>query len=204
MSRSHTEESKRKIGAANKGRKRPDLVAFNLARVGQTSPKKGIPVKATEELSWFTKRNMGLELSPEETTQSRAFFSAWSRKNRTTAKGKARSLFYSAKRAAQKHNLPFDITKEWITDKIVMGQCEVSGISFSMTGSAGKGTTGAGNQNPFGPSLDRIIPEHGYTKDNVKVVVWIYNACKNVYTHDTVMVLAKALVEQDSHASLSR
>ena len=76
--------------------------------------------------------------------------------------------------------------RDWIVAKITSGVCEITGIEFDLSKPNGRAR-------PFSPSLDRLHSEKGYTKDNVRVVCWIYNAAKGSWTHDDVVKLAKAV-----------
>jgi hypothetical protein len=192
MAHSQTDETKRKIGEANRGRKRPDLAAFNQT-VDRRGPRPW-QQKPVDQLSPFRKKRLGILLSDEETAFLKDYFAAQSRLARSTVPGKARSLYQSARSSARERNLPFDLTTLWIEERLNNGVCEVSGLPFSMTVGGGHLTCGAGNQNPFGPSLDRRESAKGYTQENVQIVVWIYNACKQTHTHADVMTLARALV----------
>jgi len=80
-----------------------------------------------------------------------------------------------------------DLTTQWIADKIEKGVCEVTGIPFVL-----KKPTGA-HRSPYTPSVDQIIPGKGYTKDNVQIVIWMYNAAKGEWGHEDVMRMVKAL-----------
>jgi hypothetical protein len=57
-------------------------------------------------------------------------------------------------------------------------------------------TYGLEARNPWSPSLDRIDPKIGYTLENTRVVVWIYNTAKNVFHDEDVMLMAQALINQ--------
>lgn len=83
----------------------------------------------------------------------------------------------------------FDLTKEWIAEKLIAGSCEVTGITFDLN----RDGRGNGYKKSFAPSLDRTNCELGYTQDNVKIVVWAYNGAKGTGSHEEVMLLAKAL-----------
>ncbi len=91
-------------------------------------------------------------------------------------------LFKNARARARKRGIPFEITSDWIKEKLSIGRCEVTGIPF------------ADYHSPWSPSLDQIIPGHGYTKENTQLVVYAYNMAKNRFSHDDVMLLAKALI----------
>ncbi len=75
-------------------------------------------------------------------------------------------LWAAAKKRAKEKGLPFDILVE---DIVVPDRCPVFGVPLT------KQEIKAG---PFSPSLDRIIPFLGYTKDNVQVISKKANAMK--------------------------
>lgn len=52
------------------------------------------------------------------------------------------------------------------------------------------------------PSLDKIDPLGGYTKDNVQIVVWMYNRAKGCNTDAAVLAFAKALVRAHGGSDL--
>jgi len=76
------------------------------------------------------------------------------------------SLFYQAKHRAIKKNLSFDLTIEWLQERYT-GYCELTGIKFQQ---ATKG------KSPISPSIDRIDSSKGYTKDNIRIIIWALNA----------------------------
>lgn len=152
--------------------------------------------KDPKDLSIFRRHRLGL-LTPKEVIEYRLYMKQWSLKQYGTPKARAMILFRSAKKAAKNKNLEFDLTHQWIWDKIERGVCERSGLSFVLS-SMNTGKYGAGSQHPFGPSLDKSDRTKGYTQDNVKVVVWLYNIAKHTNSHDDLMKLARALVERES------
>lgn len=105
----------------------------------------------------------------------------YDKRYRTTPRARACRLFNSAKRRRQEG---LDITPEWIQKKLETGRCEITGLPFVLD-RWGKG--------PWSPSLDRTDNDKGYAFDNVKVVVWCYNAAKGEATSADVLRLAEAL-----------
>lgn len=82
------------------------------------------------------------------------------------------AMLSSAKARAKEFGLQFNID---IFDIIVPNICPVLGIELS--------TSGHKNNSP---SLDRIFPEYGYTKGNVRVISWRANWIKNNATPDEI------------------
>lgn len=163
--------------------KRPDLVEFNKT-CDRSGPRPWMR-KPKEQLSPFRKKALGLIMTEDEFKVLKDYYANWAIKDRTTASGKARSLCGSARTFATRNHLDFDLTQEWVQEKIDRGVCEVSGMPFDMK-----------RKGPFVPSLDRKVPGGPYTQENVQVVVWLYNAAKQNFTHEDVMVLAEALCQQ--------
>ena len=110
------------------------------------------------------------------------------RESYNNPKTRAKELVNGARNRSLKMDLPFDLTPEWLLDRLTVGVCEVTGIPLVLDG--GKSN---GGHRSFTPSLDRTDPTQGYTMDNVKVVCWIYNGAKGVGTHEDVMKLVEAL-----------
>jgi hypothetical protein len=100
-----------------------------------------------------------------------------------THTGRAIRLFHTAKRREPEN---FELTVEWISNKIQAGFCEVTGLPFVYRDLSGR--------QPWVPSLDKLNPDIGYTLENTRVVVWMYNAAKNVYTDEEVLFMAHALI----------
>ena len=69
-------------------------------------------------------------------------------------------------------------------------KCEVTGMPFNPRFWA------AGPKGPWSPSVDRIDPKKGYIKDNCQLVIWMYNAAKQEFSHDDVVLFASALAKE--------
>lgn len=70
------------------------------------------------------------------------------------------------------------------------GCCEISGIPFDL--SAGKN----GWKQPWRMSLDRIVPELGYTPENCRLVCNAVNAAMGAWGADVLVRIAHAIVEK--------
>lgn len=150
-------------------------------------------IKKTKELSIHTKRDRGIRLTEEEAEQWKKWSRAWSKRSHTTINGRAGVLCRSAKRTARKIGVEFDLTKEWIKQKLDVGRCEITDLQFDLS-NRNMGVKGAGNVQKYAPSLDRKNPKQGYTKNNVQLVVWMYNVGKQNYTHEDLVKFAHALI----------
>ena len=102
----------------------------------------------------------------------------------TSIHGRAVQMWNNSKGRSQNHT----ISVEWIEEALKVGVCQVTGVPFQWE--FGKG------RQPFAPSLDQKEPGQGYTFENTQVVVWIYNFAKNIFTHEEVMIMAKALTTE--------
>ena len=101
---------------------------------------------------------------------------------------RASILLRASKKRATEKDWDHDLTLEWIRDRIEKGLCEVTNLPFDLAPS--KDT----HKNPWGPSLDRIDSDGGYTQDNCRIVVAVYNFAANQWGDEVVMQLAEALV----------
>ena len=79
-----------------------------------------------------------------------------------------------------------DIDYEWIRDNIT-DKCPKCGVEYSYDLDI--------KMNPFAPSLDRIDPTKGYTKENCIITSWIYNCGKNAYNEETLYIICKAFLK---------
>lgn len=85
---------------------------------------------------------------------------------------------------AKERNLPFDIDLQHL-QSIMTSLCPVFKIPLSW------GLYGNGSKNTFNsPSLDRVVPEFGYTKGNVVFISGIANMIKQDVTEDELYAVA--------------
>lgn len=102
---------------------------------------------------------------------------------------RARTLYQNAKSRAAASGAPFGLTRAWVEEQLLSGRCAVTGLPFDTTSSG----RGKGHQHPWAPSLDRIVPHLGYTQENTRAVVWMFNAARHVGSDQDVMQFAEAL-----------
>ena len=96
------------------------------------------------------------------------------------------ALLTIARFRAKKKGLEFTITTADIDPKIKYGLCELTGIRFNLK----NGKTWDS------PSIDRIDSSKGYTKDNVRVVLYCVNVMANTWGANKIVEIAKAIVER--------
>lgn len=101
-------------------------------------------------------------------------------------------IFKDCRYRARKKGVAFDIERDWIRDRILSGKCEITGLRFQI-GNRAPGKS-AGKR---APSIDRRIPEDGYTMDNCRIVVWQYNVAKSQWGDQDVFELAKSIMENN-------
>lgn len=102
----------------------------------------------------------------------------------------AEYLCKCAKSRAKSRDQDFDLDAKWVEERLVAGKCEATGIDFVFGEKSEDQRT-----NPWSPSLDRINNDGGYTKDNVQVVVWMFNQAKMQWSREQFMVMVKALAK---------
>lgn len=99
----------------------------------------------------------------------------------------------SYERSRQK-GLEHSLTDEWVRDRLA-GGCEVTGLPFVLFRSGQRGITHA-----HSPSLDRINPMRGYTTDNTRLVVLMFNRAKGINTDEEFFELCRTIVNTSRRA----
>jgi len=92
-------------------------------------------------------------------------------------------MIRAAKWRAKKKGLPFDLDlhRPWLATEIA-GGCALSGLPF---GSNPKRAWDS-------PSLDRIRPELGYVRSNVRMILWCLNSAFGDWGEDQFEIVARA------------
>lgn len=99
-----------------------------------------------------------------------------------------RFIFYSAKQRSKKSNIIFDIVQKDVNDIYpIDGKCPILGITLVIN---------VGKTKDNSPSLDRIIPDKGYIKENIVVISHKANRIKNNATLDELKKLVSFLEEK--------
>lgn len=109
-----------------------------------------------------------------------------------TLNGTASLLLNYAKDRAKRNNLAFDLDKDFVLEKLSYGKCELTDLPFSKQLSDKRG------RNPMTPSIDRIKPELGYVKSNVRLICFGLNAALGNWGEETFLLFAKAMMNKRS------
>jgi len=107
-----------------------------------------------------------------------------------TTNGTASLLLNYAKDRAKRYDLPFDLDKEFVLEKLNNGRCELTDLPFSKQLSQKRG------RNPMTPSLDRINPKLGYVKSNVRLICFGLNAALGDWGESIYVKLATAYMNK--------
>lgn len=97
-------------------------------------------------------------------------------------------IWTSAKYRAKVQNVPFNITVE---DIVIPEYCPLLNTKLERK-PYGKG----GSFQPNSPSLDKIIPELGYVKDNIMVISMKANAMKYNASKEELVIFAENILKQ--------
>lgn len=117
----------------------------------------------------------------------------YQQQRRRDLENRARCLWHGARHRAKASDVPFEITREWVLRRLRQGHCERTTLPFVFTRSRG----------PFSPSIDRRDPGLGYTEQNARVVIWLYNCAKGTSRDTDVLIMARALLGQSNEGDFS-
>lgn len=102
---------------------------------------------------------------------------------------RAKQLLCAVQKRCRKNHWAYDLDAEWLAGRLRIGTCELTGLRFEMSVATRRPTM-------YTPSIDRIVPGSGYTKDNCRVVLHAINIGMLAYTLEAFLPIAQALVEQ--------
>ncbi|MBM32393.1 MAG: hypothetical protein CL764_06010 [Chloroflexi bacterium] len=118
-------------------------------------------------------------------------------KRRNKPQSIASELLKSIKFRSKLKGVPYDLDQDWLIPKLEKKVCEVTGLSLAFSGTTDIAPTHGGSQRiktAWSPSIDRIISERGYLKENCRVVLSIYNTFKNYWNDETVKIWANGFL----------
>ena len=121
----------------------------------------------------------------ENSTARKQFHSQWVKTKRKEEPH--RFIYYSAKHRAKKSGIPFDITHDDVINIYpIDGKCPILGLELQPN---------LGKTQDNSPSLDRLVPEKGYIKNNIIVISHRANRIKNNATLEELEKLVAFLKE---------
>ena len=85
--------------------------------------------------------------------------------------------------------MDFNLDLDWLYKRLYF--CERTGIEFNI----GYNGSNYSDRDLRTPSIDKINPELGYTKDNCQIVCWWYNVSKQRFTDEEVIELCRKVVD---------
>lgn len=91
-----------------------------------------------------------------------------------------------ARSRSRKLDLPCDLDMEYLLELLESqgGRCPLTGLPMTLA---------YGPRSPFLPSLDRIEPEKGYVKGNVRFLCFAANVGRNQFGDETYIEICKAV-----------
>lgn len=92
---------------------------------------------------------------------------------------KAKQLLANAKYRAEKKNLAFDLDLDWVIRNLSPMKCQISTLPIDITHSSAM---------PNSPSIDKINPFKGYTKDNCRVILNCLNMVMSNHTENNPII----------------
>jgi hypothetical protein len=94
-------------------------------------------------------------------------------------RAKAKQLLANAKYRAEKKNLAFDLDLDWVIRNLSPMKCQISTLPIDITHSSVM---------PNSPSIDKINPFKGYTKDNCRVILNCLNMVMSNHTENNPII----------------
>lgn len=92
-----------------------------------------------------------------------------------------KKLLNNARKRAKSKGVPFELAPE---DIVIPSQCPVLGTAMDSSSQA------ASMVNSTAPSIDRLEPERGYTKDNIRIISARANSLKSNATPEECIAVA--------------
>jgi len=155
--------------------------------------------KNKEKYKEKAKRDYAIKKQRGITEHERKRHKAWSLKRKCMVDGRLIELSAGARSRSKKDKLPYDLNIEWLVEQWNKneGRCLITGIPFDLS------RIGNQERNPFGPSIDRIDNNRGYTKDNTRLVGVAVNLAINEWGEKIFTKIVKAYLENKGYCVLS-
>ena len=110
-------------------------------------------------------------------------------KNALTFRGRAVQMLARSRNRAKESNIPHSIVLEDILSGVEAGFCQLTKLPFDLT------PPNNASQNPYSPSIDRIDSLKGYTKDNIRIVLYSVNAALGQFGTEIMLPILKEMVK---------
>lgn len=116
----------------------------------------------------------------------------WVRES-SSIRGTLLKILKNAKYRAEYKNVPFDIDLNYLLDlwSKQSGKCSLTGFSFELGPSPKKGYA---KRNAV--SLDRLQPELGYIKGNVRFITYQANCAKGSFSDEDLVSMCSAIANK--------
>ncbi len=122
------------------------------------------------------------------------------RRRAESTKDRAKTILHTLRKSIKKRQLEFTLTADWIEEKLNNKTCEVTGIMLQLDSENCEHTVttrGGRLLNPFSPSVDRVDNNKGYTPDNCKMVVAIYNYAKLTFNEESLKIFCQEYLKHN-------
>lgn len=104
-------------------------------------------------------------------------------------KGICRTLLNNAKKRAKDKWIEYSLDKERLIVQLRKWVCSLSWLPFVLWG------TEKFRANPFWPSIDKIDPKWGYTKENCRLVCFCVNMARSDWWDETLFNMAEWILK---------
>ena len=101
------------------------------------------------------------------------------------------AMWRAKRSAAKQRGVQFTLSLEWLQARLSTNKCEVTGLTFCYSRNGYR-------VHPFSPQIDKIDPSKGYTEDNSRLVIAMYNMAKMDWTDQHVREMAHAIVNRET------
>ena len=141
----------------------------------------------------YAEQNRVRQRNYRQTETNKEYDRQYRRVYHMTNEGRAAKVVSSAKTRSKKRGIDFDLTTEWVLEKLNAGICEATGIEFDYKIPEGR------TRSYRSPSIDRKDNTKGYTQENCWVVCLMYNIAKGENSEDELLDMATRLVERSKN-----
>ena len=117
-----------------------------------------------------------------------------SERARLTVDASLKKVLDNARQRAKENGVAFNLTKEYLRARLAAaeGRCELSGLPFNPQFDV----YGEYAHNPYGVSIDRIVPALGYVEGNVRLILTSLNFAINQWGLDAYLRVARSVIER--------